>query len=256
MSQPSAKPAVCLLSGGMDSAVALAEARAAGFATHALTVSYGQRHRCELAAARRVARALGASEHRELELDLAAFGGSALTGTGDVPKGRDEARIATSGVPATYVPARNTVLLALALAWAEALGARDLYLGVNALDYSGYPDCGPEFLRAFEDLARLATAAGTEHGARFRVHAPLLALSKKEIVLRAEVLGVDLGLTHSCYDPLERDGTWLACGSCDACLLRLKGFREAGRADPIAYAGPPGKNAGDGSSSPRSPGRP
>jgi len=229
---------VCLLSGGMDSAVVLAEARAAGFATHALTVSYGQRHRCELAAARRVARALGAVEQLELVLDLAAFGGSALTGAGDVPKGRDQERIASSGVPPTYVPARNTVLLSLALAWAETLGARDLYLGVNAIDYSGYPDCRPEFLRAFEDLARLATAAGTEHGARFRVHAPLLAMTKRDIVLRAAELGVDLGLTHSCYDPLERDGLVLACGSCDACTLRLKGFREAGRADPIAYVAP------------------
>jgi 7-cyano-7-deazaguanine synthase len=236
MPQPGAKHAICLVSGGMDSAVALAEARAAGFATHALSVAYGQRHRCELAAARRVVRALGALEHRELELDLAAFGGSALTGAGDVPKDRSEARIATGGVPATYVPARNTVLLALALAWAEAIGARDLFLGVNALDYSGYPDCRPEFLRAFEDLARLATAAGTEHGARFRVHAPLLDLSKKDIVLRAEALGVDLGLTHSCYDPEERDGRVLACGCCDACLLRLKGFREAGRKDPLPYA--------------------
>lgn len=228
--------AVCLLSGGMDSAVTLAEARAAGFATHALTLGYGQRHACELAAARRVARALGAVEQRELALDLAALGGSALTGHGAVPKGRDEHAIASGGVPATYVPARNTVFLALALAWAEALGARDLYLGVNAIDYSGYPDCRPEFLRAFEELARLATAAGSEHGARFRIHAPLLALTKRDIVLRAEALGVDLGLTHTCYDPLERDGAWLACGRCDACRLRLKGFREAGRRDPLAYA--------------------
>ncbi len=219
----------------MDSAVALGEARAAGFAVYALTVRYGQRHACELEAARRVARALGAVEQRELALDLAPLVDSALTGTGAVPKGRDEAQLAASGVPATYVPARNTVLLALALAWAETLGARDLYLGVNAIDYSGYPDCRPEFLRAFEDLAALATAAGTERGARFRVHAPLVDLTKKDIVLRAEELGVDLGLTHSCYDPLERAGRWLACGSCDACSLRLKGFREARRVDPVAY---------------------
>jgi 7-cyano-7-deazaguanine synthase len=219
----------------MDSAVALAEARAAGFATHALTVRYGQRHACELEAARRIARELGALEHRVLEVDLAALGGSALTGAGAVPKGRGAAEIGRGGVPATYVPARNTVLLALALAWAEALGARALFLGVNALDYSGYPDCRPEFLRAFEDLAALATAAGTQQGARFRVHAPLLALTKKEIVLRAEALGVDLALTHTCYDPLERAGGWLACGRCDACTLRLKGFREAGREDPIEY---------------------
>jgi 7-cyano-7-deazaguanine synthase len=223
----------------MDSAVTLAEARAAGFAVHALTVRYGQRHACELEAARRVARALGAVEQREIAVDLSALGGSALTGKEPVPKGRDEQRITTGGVPATYVPARNTVLLALALAWAEALGARDLFLGVNTVDYSGYPDCRPEFLRAFEGLAALATAAGTEGGARFRVHAPLVALSKRDIVLRAEELGVDLGLTHSCYDPLLRDGRWLACATCDACTLRLKGFREAGRADPLAYAGSP-----------------
>jgi 7-cyano-7-deazaguanine synthase len=227
--------AVCLVSGGMDSAVALAEARAAGFRVHALTVRYGQRHACELAAAERVACALGAEEHRVAVVGLEGLAASALTGSGTVPKDRDEHAIG-SGVPATYVPARNTVLLALALAWAETLGARDLYLGVNALDYSGYPDCRPEFLRAFEGLAALATAAGTEEGARFRVHAPLLALTKREIVLRAEALGVDLGLTHTCYDPLERAGRWLACGRCDACRLRLKGFREAGRRDPAAYA--------------------
>lgn len=219
----------------MDSAVTLGEARAAGFAVHALTVQYGQRHACELGAARRVARALGAVQQRELALDLGALVDSALTGTGAVPKGRDETELAAGGVPATYVPARNTVLLALALAWAETLGARDLYLGVNAVDYSGYPDCRAEFLRAFEGLAALATAAGTERGARFRVHAPLVAMTKKDIVLRAEALGVDLGLTHSCYDPLERAGGWLACGSCDACSLRLRGFREAGRTDPVAY---------------------
>jgi len=236
MSSAAAPPrAVCLVSGGMDSAVTLAEARAQGFAAYALTVRYGQRHACELEAARRVARAGGAIEQRELALDLAALGGSVLTGPGTVPKGRDEAAIAAGGVPATYVPARNTVFLALALAWAEALGARDLFLGVNALDYSGYPDCRPEFLRAFEALARLATAAGSEHDARFRIHAPLVALTKKDIVLRAAALGVDLALTHTCYDPLERGGRWLACGRCDACRLRLKGFREAGRRDPIEY---------------------
>jgi len=224
----------------MDSAVALAEARAAGFEVYALTVRYGQRHACELEAARRVAESLGAIEQREVQLDLAALAGSALTGAGAVPKGRAEGEIASGGVPATYVPARNTVLLALALAWAETIGARDLFLGVNAIDYSGYPDCRAEFLRAFEGLAALATAAGTERGERFRVHAPLVAMTKKEIVLRAAELGVDLGLTHSCYDPLQRGGRWLACGECDACRLRLKGFREAGRADPIAYVDSPG----------------
>lgn len=231
--------AVCLVSGGMDSAVTLAEACAQGFAAHALTVAYGQRHACELEAARRVAEAQGAVEHRVLALDLAGFGGSSLVGDGAVPRDRGEAEIG-AGVPSTYVPARNTVLLSLALAWAEALGAHDLFVGVNAVDYSGYPDCRPAFLRAFEDLAALATAAGTEAGARFRVHAPLLELDKRAIVLRAEALGVDLGLTHTCYDPLPDEGqdacAWLACGSCDACLLRLRGFREAGRIDPLPYA--------------------
>jgi 7-cyano-7-deazaguanine synthase len=231
----SAPKAVCLVSGGMDSAVSLAEARAAGFETYALSVRYGQRAECELAAAARVARALGAREHKLVALDLGAFAGSALTGGGEVPKDRAEAEIG-AGVPSTYVPARNTLLLTLALGWAETLGARDLFLGVNALDYSGYPDCRPEFLRAFETLAAVATAAGTEHGARFRVHAPLLALSKKDIVLRAAELGVDLALTHTCYDPEPSASGWLACGRCDACTLRLKGFREAGRSDPVAYA--------------------
>jgi len=228
--------AVCLVSGGMDSAVTLAEACAAGFETYALSVRYGQRAQCELEAAARVARALGAREHQVVELDLGGFGGSALTGAYAVPKGRDVATIAHAGVPPTYVPARNTLLLALALGWAETLGARDLFLGVNAIDYSGYPDCRPEFLRAFEALATLATAAGTEQGVRFRVHAPLVALTKKDIVLRAEALGVDLALTHTCYDPVPSASGWLACGRCDACLLRLKGFRDAGRRDPVAYA--------------------
>jgi 7-cyano-7-deazaguanine synthase len=224
----------------MDSAVALAEARAQGFALHALTVRYGQRHECELEAARRVARALGAAEHREVAVDLRGLSGSALTGAGPVPVGRSAAEIGR-GVPATYVPARNALFLCLALGWAESLGARDLFLGVNALDYSGYPDCRPEFLRAFEALAALATAAGAEAGARFRVHAPLLRMSKAEIVLRAEELGVDLGLTHTCYDPVPAGGSaggaWQACGRCDACRLRLKGFREARRSDPLRYAG-------------------
>jgi len=232
----SPRRAVCLLSGGMDSAVTLAEALAQGFDVHALTVRYGQRHACELEAARRVARALGVREHRELEVDLASLGGSALTGHGEVPKGRDEAEIGRGEIPATYVPARNTVLLALALAWAESLGARDLFLGVNAIDYSGYPDCRPAFLRAFEALAALATAEGAERGARYHVHAPLLERTKREIVLRAEALGVDLGLTHTCYDPVESAGTWLACGRCDACRLRRRGFEQAGRRDPLRYA--------------------
>jgi len=242
--QPAAAPrAVCLLSGGMDSAVTLAEARRAGFSVHALSVLYGQRHRVELRAAERVARALGAAEHRVLELDLRGLQGSALTGAQPVPKNRAEADIGRGGAPATYVPARNALLLSLALGWAETLGARELYIGVNVLDSSGYPDCSAEFLRAFEQLAQQATAAGAQQGARFRVHAPLIALDKAGIVRRARELGVDLGLTHTCYDPLEprepgrpESGTVLACGRCDACVLRLKGFREAGWPDPIPYA--------------------
>ena len=189
-----------------------------------------------------IAAILGAREHRVVRVDLASFGGSALTDAIDVPKNRSD----EPGIPVTYVPARNTVFLSLALAWAETLGASDIFVGVNALDYSGYPDCRPEFLEAFERLASVATAAGAERGERFRVHAPLLELSKREIVLRAEELGVDLGLTHTCYDPLPAQGhdpaeggSWLACGRCDACELRLRGFEQAGRTDPIAYAGRP-----------------
>ena len=236
--------AVCLLSGGMDSAVALAEARAAGFETFALSIRYGQRHAVELAAAERVARALGVREHRVVALDLGALGGSALTGDAPVPKDRPLAMIGAQGkgVPNTYVPARNTTFLSIALGWAETLGARDLFCGVNALDSSGYPDCRAEFLAAFERLASLATAAGSERGARFRVQAPLVALDKKAIVLRAHELGVDLALTHTCYDPVPAEGAdgergaVLACGRCDACALRLKGFREAGLVDPLPYA--------------------
>lgn len=228
--------AVCLLSGGMDSAVTLAEARAAGFDTIALTVRYGQRHVCELEAARRVAQALGAVEHVVLAVELDQIGGSALTADVAVPKDRAAGEIG-QGVPVTYVPARNTVFLSLALGLAEARGARDLYLGINSVDYSGYPDCRPEFLAAFERLAELATAAGAEEGARFRLHAPLARLGKAEIVARGRELGLDFGLTHTCYDPLERDGRWLACGRCDACQLRLAGFRALGLEDPVAYVG-------------------
>ncbi len=227
--------AVCLVSGGMDSAVALAEARASGFATYALTVRYGQRHACELEAAARVARSLGAREQRVIDVGLDAIGGSALTDSIDVPKDRPPEEIG-GRAPQTYVPARNTIFLSLALAWAEVLGARDLYVGVNAVDYSGYPDCRPDFLRAFERLAALATAAGAERGVEFRVHAPLLELSKSAIVLRGRELGVDFAETHTCYDPLVRRGQVLACGRCDACKLRLEGFRAAGLDDPIAYA--------------------
>lgn len=231
-----APPAVCLLSGGMDSAICLAEARAAGFRVYALSFRYGQRHAVELEAARRVADAGGATEHRVVDLDLSALGGSALTDDLEVPHGRAPEDIG-AGVPVTYVPARNTVFLSVALGWAEVLGARDLYCGVNAIDYSGYPDCRPEFLRAFEELATVATAAGAERGERFTVRAPLLELGKADIVRRAAALGVDLGLTHTCYDPsTDADGRTLACGTCDACHLRLAGFAEAGVEDPVPYA--------------------
>src|SRR5689334_17561939 len=231
---PAPKRAVCLVSGGMDSAVALAEARALGFECHALSFDYGQRHKVELEAAARVAAALGAKEQRVVRVDLSALGGSALTDAIAVPKDRSEADIAR-GVPTTYVPARNTIFLSVALGWAEVLGARDLFLGVNVLDYPGYPDCRPEFLRAFEELARLATAAGTEESARFRVHAPLIELSKAAIVKRGVELGVDFGLTHSCYDPFVHAGEVRACGRCDACHMRKKGFAEAKVADPTRY---------------------
>ncbi len=227
--------AVCLLSGGQDSSVTLAEARAAGRATYALSFDYGQRHRHELAAAARVAQALGAVEHRVVRVDLSTLGGSALTDSIAVPKDRAHADIGR-GVPPTYVPARNTIFLALALAWAETLGAHELWIGVNAVDYSGYPDCRPEFLHAFETLANLATAAGTERHERFEVRAPLAKLSKADIVRRGLALGVDFALTHTCYDPIEHEGRVLACGRCDACQLRLKGFAEAHTPDPLRYA--------------------
>ena len=224
-------PAVVLLSGGLDSATVLAIARHEGFTPFALSFRYGQRHGHELAAARAVARALGAEEHREVTVDLAQFGGSALTGDLAVPRHRDPAAIG-AGIPVTYVPARNTVFLALALAWSEVLGAADIFIGVNALDYSGYPDCRPEYIAAFEQMARLATRAGVE-GTPVRIHAPLIHLTKAGIIARGLALGVDYGLTHSCYDP-EADGA--ACGACDACLLRLRGFAEAGVRDPARYA--------------------
>ncbi len=229
----SPRPAVVLLSGGLDSATALAAARNDGFRCHALTIAYGQRHAAELDAARRVAAALCAAEHRVFPIDLRAFGGSALTADLPVPRDRSAEEM-TAGVPVTYVPARNTVFLALALAWAETLGAFDLYIGVNAVDYSGYPDCRPEFVRAFEQLANLATKAGVEGTGRFRVHAPLIHLSKAEIIRLGLALGVDYGLTHSCYDPAP-DGA--ACGRCDSCRIRRDGFAAAGVADPTRYAG-------------------
>lgn len=221
--------AVVLLSGGLDSTTALAVARSQGFTCHALTVRYGQLHQVELDAAARVARALGAAEHRVVDVDLRPLARSALTAADlAVPKDRSLAEIGAPGdVPSTYVPARNTVLLSLALAWAESLGARDLFVGVNVLDASGYPDCRPEFVRAFEALAQVATRTGG-----FRVHAPLIELTKAQIIELGSGLGVDYGMTHSCYDP-QGDA---ACGRCDACMLRRKGFSEAGVPDPTRYA--------------------
>jgi 7-cyano-7-deazaguanine synthase len=223
--------AVVLLSGGLDSATALAVARCDGFRCHALTIAYGQRHAAELDAARRVAEQLGAVEHRVVSLDLRPFGGSALTADLDVPKDRSAEEMA-GGIPITYVPARNTVFLALALAWGEVLESFDVFIGVNAIDYSGYPDCRPEFIAAFEQLANLATKAGVERRGRFRIHAPLVSLSKAEIIRLGTSLGVDYGLTHSCYDPGE-DGA--ACGRCDSCVLRRAGFEAAGVPDPTRY---------------------
>ncbi|MEW5968111.1 MAG: 7-cyano-7-deazaguanine synthase QueC [Pseudomonadota bacterium] len=220
------KPAVVLLSGGLDSATVLAIARSEGYACHALSIDYGQRHTAELAAAARVAQALGAVEHRVMRLGLGDIGGSALT---DAAIAVPEAP--TEGIPVTYVPARNTVMLALALAWAEVLGARDLFIGVNAVDYSGYPDCRPEFIAAFERMANLATRAGVE-GAALKVHAPLQYLSKADIIRRGMELGVDYGLTVSCY---QADAEGRACGVCDACRLRRAGFEAAGVADPTRY---------------------
>ena len=223
--------AVVLLSGGLDSATTAAIARAEGYRLFALTVDYGQRHRFELEAARRVAAALVACEHRIVTVDLSQFGASALTAAIDVPKDRP-ADVMADGIPITYVPARNTVLLSLALAYAETVPAADLFVGVNAVDYSGYPDCRPEFVRAFEALANLATKAGVEGTAAFRVRAPLIAMTKAEIVRRGVALGVDYSLTHTCYDP---DAAGRSCGRCDACQLRRQGFADAGLVDPLAY---------------------
>jgi 7-cyano-7-deazaguanine synthase len=221
------KPAICLLSGGLDSATVLAYARREGFDCYALSFDYGQRHRVELDAAARVAASLGATQHRTVAVDLRAFGGSALTADIDVPKSGVQ-----PGIPITYVPARNTIFLSFALAWAEVLSASDVFIGVNAIDYSGYPDCRPEFIQAFETLANLATKAGVEGRTRLQVHAPLLRLSKSGIVKLGAELGVDFSLTHSCYDP---DTQGRSCGLCDSCRLRLQGFKDAGIEDPLAY---------------------
>lgn len=233
MSEGSGKPpAVVLLSGGLDSATVLAEARAAGFEPFALSIAYGQRHAVEMEAARKVARSMNVARHVELTIDLRAFGGSALTADVEVPKDR-EADGMGEDIPITYVPARNTVFLSMALAWAETLGAFDLFVGVNCVDYSGYPDCRPEFIKAFENLANLATKAGVEGTGRFRVHAPILTMTKEQIIRRGLQLGVDYGLTHSCYDPTPEG---LSCGHCDACRLRLAAFERLGMTDPVAYA--------------------
>jgi 7-cyano-7-deazaguanine synthase len=218
--------AVVLLSGGLDSYTAGAIAKSQGFELYALTILYGQRHSREVDSARLVARALGAAQHLELPIDLRPIGGSSLTSDAPVPRDRD---LSAAGIPSTYVPARNTIFLALALAWAETLESSDIFLGVNALDYSGYPDCRPEFIRAFESLAAVATRAGVE-GARLQIHTPLIALTKADIIRRGIALALDYGLTHSCYDPAPGGRP---CGQCDSCVLRAKGFAEAGIADPL-----------------------
>lgn len=222
--------AVVLVSGGLDSATVLALARAEGLACYALSFDYGQRHKVELDAARRIAEELGAVQHNVAVVDLRAFGGSALTDDIAVPKDRDTD---ATGIPITYVPARNTIFLSFALAWAEVLGAGDIYIGVNALDYSGYPDCRPEFVAAYEEMANLATKAATEDGRRLRVRAPLIQMTKAEIIRTGTDLGVDYSGTISCYDPTENGA---ACGHCDSCRLRARGFREAGVDDPTRYA--------------------
>ncbi|MEH3135982.1 MAG: 7-cyano-7-deazaguanine synthase QueC [Mycolicibacterium neoaurum] len=226
-----AKPAVVLLSGGLDSTTVLAIAKEQGFDPYALSFRYGQRHVVELEAARRVADALGVARHVVADIDLRVFGGSSLTADVDVPKHASVQDLDDDGIPSTYVPARNTIFLSFALAYAETVGAQDIFLGVNALDYSGYPDCRPEYIEAFRRMANLATRTGVE-GAELKIHTPLIALTKAEIVRRGTELGVDYGLTSSCYDPSSNGQP---CGGCDSCLLRLKGFEEAGVRDPLKY---------------------
>lgn len=226
------KKAVVLLSGGLDSSTVLAVARSENYELYAMSFRYGQRHSLELESARRIAAVIGVERHLIVDFDLRAIGGSALTDQFDVPKQRAVEEIA-SGIPVTYVPARNTIFLSFALAWAEVLGAEDIFIGVNALDYSGYPDCRPEYIEAFERMAKLATKAGVEGQMRLKIHTPLIAMTKAEIIKSGLKLGVDYSLTLSCYDP-SAEG--LACGQCDSCLLRLKGFEEAGANDPLSYA--------------------
>jgi 7-cyano-7-deazaguanine synthase len=232
MRMTASKKAVVLLSGGLDSTTALAIARSAGYELYAMSFRYGQRHSMELESASRVAKAMGVEKHLIVDFDLRAIGGSALTDQIDVPKERSTEEMA-SGIPITYVPARNTIFLSFALAWAEVLGAQDIFIGVNALDYSGYPDCRPEYIEAFEKMARLATKAGVEGSMRLKINTPLIAMTKAEIIMTGLQLGVDYSLTHSCYDPTAEG---LACGKCDSCRLRLKGFAEAGVSDPLRYA--------------------
>ncbi len=231
-SAPKNAKAVILLSGGLDSATTLAIARAEGFIPFALTFRYGQRHEIEIDSARRVAQALSVSAHVVIDFDLRTFGGSALTAEIAVPKGRSADEMAT-GIPVTYVPARNTIFLSFALAWAEVLGANHIFAGMNAIDYSGYPDCRPEYIAAFERMANLATKAAVEGKQQIQIHTPLIHMSKAQIICRGLELGVDFSLTNSCYDPDGASGA--ACGECDACRLRLKGFAESGAADPISY---------------------
>jgi 7-cyano-7-deazaguanine synthase len=226
------KKAVVLLSGGLDSTTALAVARSAGYELYAMSFRYGQRHSLELESASRVASAIGVEKHLIADFDLRAIGGSALTDQIEVPKERGAEEIA-SGIPVTYVPARNTIFLSFALAWAEVLGAEDIFIGVNALDYSGYPDCRPEYIESFERMANLGTKAGVEGRLRLKIHTPLIAMTKAEIIAIGLKLGVDYSLTHSCYDPSSEG---ISCGKCDSCLLRLKGFAEAGVRDPLSYA--------------------
>jgi 7-cyano-7-deazaguanine synthase len=226
------RPAVILLSGGLDSATVLAIAKGQGFAPHALSFHYGQRHSIELAAAERVARTLGAEEHHVVAIDLRVFGGSALTSDIDVPTHATVDEIGAGSIPVTYVPARNTIFLSFALAYAEVIEATDIFTGVNAVDYSGYPDCRPEYIKAYAEMANLATRAAVEGNQRLRIHTPLIAMSKADIIRTGLSLGVDYGQTSSCYVP---DGQGRACGHCDTCLLRLKGFAEAGIADPVTY---------------------
>lgn len=232
MAEAGQKKAVVLVSGGLDSTTVLAIAQQQGFEVYAISFDYGQRHKFELEAARNICNKAGVTQHVIFPLDLSVFGGSALTSEIAVPKDRSEDQM-EAAIPVTYVPARNTVFLSVAMGWAESLGASDLFIGVNAVDYSGYPDCRPEFIAAFETMANLATKTGVEKTQTWRIHTPLISLTKSQIVEKGTALGVDYGLTHTCYDP---SGDGKPCGRCDACVLRLKGFEEAGMADPVEYA--------------------